>query len=187
MLSFSSSKDDRIAPATLGASLDEAASGSSRHDLSSREAALRPPRALGHARLSQAKPIRQRVPVSAFSRLAVIGVWVWSMVELPAELAADASIVQTFALALSKLCLTLLAGAVLTGSVLARRVFLFICWLSVLAIAPDLPLQFRYDRTGFYLSAVECLMKVLAIVAFALPGLHYKVAFDEHTRLDRHR
>jgi hypothetical protein len=187
MLSFSSSKDDRTAPVTLGASLDEAASARGLHELSSREAALRPPRALRRARLSQAKPVRQRVPVSALSRLAVIGVWVWSMVELPAELGTDASIVQTFALALSKLCLTLLAGAVLTGSVLARRVFLFICWLSVLAIAPDLPLQFRYDRTGFYLSTIECLMKVLAIVAFALPGLHYKVAFDEHTRLDRHR
>jgi hypothetical protein len=195
MLTFSSSKDDRTAPASLGSGLDSSpaearsapAAASGWRELPGREAALRPPRAIRRARMMQARPARLRLPVPALGRLAVIAVWVWSMVELPAELAVDASIVQTFALAFSKLCLTLLAGAVLTGNVLARRVFLFICWLSVLAIAPDLPLQFRYDRTGFYLSAVECLMKVLTIIAFALPGLNCKVAFDDSARLDSHR
>jgi hypothetical protein len=199
MLTFSSSKDDRATPAPLGSSLGSGvdtslgeakpapAAAPGWRELARREAALRPPRAIRRARMVQARSARQRVPVPALGRLAVIAVWVWAMVELPAELAIDASIVQTFALALSKLCLTLLAGAVLTGSVLARRVFLFICWLSILAVAPDLPLQFRYDRTDFYLSAVECLMKVLTIIAFALPGLNYKVAFDDHARLDGHR
>jgi hypothetical protein len=191
MLTFSSSKDDRAAAAPLAAGLDEAGPAAATtpgwRELSRRETALKPPRTIRRARVVQAKAGRQRVPVPALGRIAVIAVWVWAMVELPAELALDASIVQTFALAFSKLCLTLLAAAVLAGSVFARRVFLFICWVSVLAIAPDLPLQFRYDRTDFYLSAVECLMKVLTIIAFALPGLNYKVAFDDHTRLDGHR
>ncbi|RKP46549.1 hypothetical protein [Pararobbsia silviterrae] len=122
------------------------------------------------------------VPGRASSRLAqasVVAVWLWSMVELPAELTVDASIVQTFALAFSKICLTMLAYAVLTGRSYARRIFLFVCWLSILAIAPDLTLQFRVDRTGFYLSAIECALKGLAIIAFALPSLEYKVRFDD--------
>ncbi|CAB3800409.1 hypothetical protein [Pararobbsia alpina] len=193
MLIFSSSKDDRAAPASLGANLDEAAAARAPavspnwRELSRREESTSPSRAIRRACRAQSRPVRLREPVPGLGRLGVMGVWVWSMVELPAELAVDASIVQVAALAFSKLCLTLLAGAVLTGNVLARRVFLFICWLSVLAIAPDLPLQFRYDRTDFLLSAVECLTKVLTIIAFALPGLNYKVAFDDHTRLDGRR
>jgi hypothetical protein len=193
MLTFSSGKDDRTVPAPPGANLRDAvqvhvpAAASGWRERATREAASRPPRAIRRARMARAKPKRPHLPVPALGRLAVIAVWIWAMVELPAELTVDASIVQTFALAFSKLCLTLLAGAVLSGHVLARRVFLFICWLSILAIAPDLPLQFHYDRTGFYLSAVECLIKVLTIIAFALPGLNYKVAFDDHTRLDGSR
>lgn len=121
------------------------------------------------------------------AQAAVIAVWIWSMIELPAELTIDASIVQTFALALSKICMTLLAYAVLMGKGYARRIFLFVCWLSILAIAPDLPLQFRYDRPGFMLSAIECLLKILTIIAFALPSLEYKVRFDDPLHIDSGR
>ena len=178
MWTFSSRDRHRMTRATPGTGLDEVVLAS---DSTLRGQA---PRAVRRAWSARADGVISGRATPRFAQAAVVAVWIWSMIELPAELAVDASIVQTFALALSKICLTLLVYAVLVGKSLARKVFLFVCWLSVLAIAPDLPLQFRFDRTGFYLSAVECVFKVLTIVAFALPSLEYKVAFDDPARVD---
>ena len=173
MWTFSSRDRHRIAPQPLGAGLDKAAAG----DVS---LSARAPRALRRARSARADGMMIAGRTSPrLAQASVIAVWLWSMIELPAELTVDASIVQTFALALSKICLTLLAYAVLMGKGYARQIFLFVCWLSILAIAPDLPLQFRYDRSGFMLSVIECVLKGLTIIAFALPSLEYKVRFDD--------
>jgi hypothetical protein len=187
MLTFSSNEDDRIVQGTPGDSLDETlqAQADARREVASRHATLNAPRALRRARGRQGSRLRAAAP--GLARLSVVAVWIWSMVELPAELTIDASIVQTFALAMSKLCLTALVGMVLMGNAIARKIFLLVCWLSILAIAPDLPLQFHYDRTGFLLSAIECLMKALAIIAFALPGLDYKVALGDRAGFDTGR
>ena len=180
MWTFSSRDDHRAAHQTMGVSPDKTTA----------DATLRgqAPRAVRRARSAHQNGLLTSMRSSPrLAQCAVIAVWIWSMVELPAELTVDASIVQTFALALSKICLTLLVYAVLLGKGYARRMLLFVCWLSILAIAPDLPLQFRYDRSGFYLSAIECLLKALTIIAFALPSLEYKVAFDDSARLDSSR
>ncbi|HTJ95266.1 MAG TPA: hypothetical protein VL424_19395 [Pararobbsia sp.] len=157
-------------------------------DAGDRLHAARAPRALRRAGAARTDGMMMAGRASPrLAQAAVLAVWLWSMVELPAELTIDASIVQTFALALSKICLTLLAYAVLLGKGYARKIFLFVCWLSILAIAPDLPLQFRIDRTGFYLSAIECVLKGLTIVAFALPSLEYKVRFDDPAHANARR
>ncbi len=177
MWTFSSRDRHRVPRHTLSAGLDKTI------EAGDFALAKRSSRSVSRARSARADGMMLPGRTSPrIAQAAVIAVWLWSMVELPAELTVDASIVQTFALALSKICLTLLAYAVLVGRGYARKIFLFVCWLSILAIAPDLPLQFRYDRSGFYLSVIECVLKGLTIIAFALPSLEYKVRFDDPAR-----
>jgi hypothetical protein len=101
-------------------------------------------------------------PLGPVACSLVIGVWVWSLVEIPWELRGDGSVAQTIALLFSKALLAVLVVCTLRGVRGARLVFTFICAVSIVAIGIDLPIEYGVLRTGFYLSLVDCAIKLAA-------------------------
>ncbi|TKC86292.1 hypothetical protein FAZ69_20785 [Trinickia terrae] len=99
------------------------------------------------------------------TRALVVGVWVWSLVEIPWEVRGSESMAQTLALLFSKALLTVLVICALRGVRGARVLFTFVCAVSVIAIGLDLPVEFNVLRMGFYLSIVDCAIKFAAALA----------------------
>jgi hypothetical protein len=98
-------------------------------------------------------------------KAALGAVLLCSLIEAPFEVAASSSGAQAVAVVCSKLLLALLIFFACGRSSLARLIALFVCGASVLAVVPALPGEFRYDQIAFVLSAAECTLKSLAIVA----------------------
>ncbi|MGB8419199.1 hypothetical protein [Paraburkholderia sp.] len=62
-------------------------------------------------------------------------------------------------------------------------IFSFSCGVCVLALAPQLPMEFETFRMGFYLSATECVLKSCVLLTLALHdwptrALHFDVLND---------
>jgi hypothetical protein len=97
----------------------------------------------------------------------------WSLIELPWEISATDTRREFWALICAQFLLAAVVWAVARGAKWARIVFLAICATSVIAIAPNLPLEVRSYPLGAAFSAVECALKLLALLVagFAIPGL----------------
>jgi hypothetical protein len=97
----------------------------------------------------------------------------WSLVELPWEITATDTQRDFWALICAQALLAAVVWAMARGARWARVVFLAICATSVIAIAPNLPLEVRSFPLGAAFSTVECGLKLLAllVVGFAFPGL----------------
>jgi hypothetical protein len=96
------------------------------------------------------------------ARALVACVGVWSFVLIPWEVHGGGGIAPILALLVSKALLVLLVVCTLRGVGGARMLFTFVCAVSVIAIGFDLPLEYAVLRTGFYLSAIDCLLKLAA-------------------------
>jgi hypothetical protein len=100
----------------------------------------------------------------------------WSLIEVPWEIdlagsatgAAMTSGEEIAAVLASKTLLFVIAGLALTGRRVAKYVLLFICLMSVLAMAPEIPVEYAHSRWLATLSAVECLGKLATFVFLAL-------------------
>jgi hypothetical protein len=112
-----------------------------------------------------AKVVRARREVSRAARLSVYIAMIWVWVELPWELLASSTKGQIFAVLVSKLIFLLAAVLTVMGSAWGRYPFLFICGLSVWAIAPALPMEFEKFPLAFILSTGEFASKAAAFLA----------------------
>ncbi|SAK47534.1 hypothetical protein AWB81_00626 [Caballeronia arationis] len=108
----------------------------------------------------------------------------WSLVEVPWEIdisgsaGADgtayassgpmSSPEEIAAVLASKTLLFLIVGLALRRRLFARYVLLFVCLMSVLAMAPEIPVEYAHSRWLATLSAVECLGKLATFVFLAL-------------------
>lgn len=104
-------------------------------------------------------------PLDARTRALVIAVWLWSLVEIPWELPGSDGLAQTLALLVSKALLGLLVICTLRGVRGARLLFTIFCAVSIVAIGIDLPLEYNVLRAGFYLSLVDCAIKLAAALS----------------------
>ena len=111
------------------------------------------------------KVLRARREVSRAARLLVYIATIWVWVELPWELLASSTEGQSFAVRVSKLIFLLAAILTVMGSAWGRYPFLFICGLSVWAIAPALPMEFEKFPLAFVLSTGELVSKAAAFLA----------------------
>jgi hypothetical protein len=112
-----------------------------------------------------AKTVRARREVSRAARLSVYIATIWVWMELPWELLASSTEGQIFAVLISKLIFLLAAILTVMGSAWGRYPFLFICGLSVWAIAPALPTEFEKFPLAFVLSTGELVSKAAAFLA----------------------
>ncbi|MDE1182511.1 hypothetical protein [Paraburkholderia sp.] len=106
------------------------------------------------------------VPLGQWTRWLVIATGVWAVCELPVELWVSQTPLDAGASVIAKLVWISLVTGVMLHSRIARVAYVFLCGLSVMAVAFDLPAEYRLFRLGFYCSAVECLLKGAAFVSF---------------------
>jgi|HubBroStandDraft_5_1064220.scaffolds.fasta_scaffold55266_2 hypothetical protein len=107
-----------------------------------------------------------RLPVS--TRFLIIGVWTWSCVEIPWELAGETDGMRVSAVWSGKVLLSAIAFSTLRGSRIGSMSLIFLCFASVLALSVALPDEYRLWRGGFYLSLVECCLKLITGLTLAL-------------------
>ncbi|MEM5329214.1 hypothetical protein VSR34_21840 [Paraburkholderia sp. JHI2823] len=95
----------------------------------------------------------------AWTRRLVTFSALWALVELPVAYWNAADDVERAALAASTLIWLAIVFRVLKGGATARGIFVFLCALSVLAVAPALPAEYANFPIAFWLSLVECVVK----------------------------
>ena len=90
---------------------------------------------------------------------------IWSLVEMPVELAAvDGDAIAP--LLFSKALLAGIGAGAAWGARWAERIFAFICITSLLAVVPALPSEMTVCPIVFFCSFVECIVKAVAFATF---------------------
>jgi hypothetical protein len=90
------------------------------------------------------------------------------LIELPVELWVSATWREAVALLCAKILFFVVVLAMTRGARWAVAVFVGICVMSVLAIAPTLPGEFQSFSVGAALSTGEVVIKLLALLIVAL-------------------
>jgi hypothetical protein len=104
----------------------------------------------------------------AYSACATCFVVAWSLLETRWELDGNSSAREISAVLVSKSLLLLVAGLCLRGSRAATYAMLFICLMSMLAVAPEISVEYERSPALAVLSAIECAGKLAAFVTIAL-------------------
>jgi hypothetical protein len=115
---------------------------------------------------------RLRAQPSGFSageriyRVLTGAICAWALFEIPLELDPLADASQVAATVIAKL-IWIIAG---TGAIFdakgARLTFAFLSGVSIVAITPSLPFEFRVSTIFFGVSSVEIVMKALSLMLF---------------------
>jgi hypothetical protein len=109
---------------------------------------------------------RQPLPqqANALSRVMATSLWFvlgWALFELPWELLSVDSTRAAAALICAKLLLAILMFVCSRGYTWAQHVLLYVCCLSVVAVAPHLVVEAMVYPIAFVLSTIECIGKVV--------------------------
>ena len=96
--------------------------------------------------------------------LVPVVVFAWSLVEAPLEIFLAQSVGEEAAILFSKGVLGFLTVCVVKQIRAAELSFMFICLLSILAIAPQLVTEIEIFPIAFWLSFVECIFKATAFL-----------------------
>jgi hypothetical protein len=92
----------------------------------------------------------------------------WSLLELRWELDNNSSTREISAILVSKTLLLLMAGLSLRGWRVASYALLFVCGMSVLAMAPEISGEYERSPALAVVSAIECVGKLVAFAFIAL-------------------
>lgn len=118
--------------------------------------------------------IRPSVAQSPFQpRMTVLifAVCWWSLIELLLELGIGGGDTPQFGVVAAVRVAVIVSGLAAVADVrLARSVFLFLCAVSVLAIAPALPLLFDRSVAVSLMSLVECAGKAIFVLMSCASG-----------------
>jgi hypothetical protein len=105
-------------------------------------------------------------PPRAIQWLAA-GVCSWSLMLAPIEAATTDGSTQMWALITAKLMLLGVGCCAIAGIAPLRHIFVFVCAVSVLAVAPALPLTYAVSTVMFALSMVDCGLKSALVWSYA--------------------
>jgi len=109
--------------------------------------------------------------LGTFTQSIVALTAIWSLCELPLEVLASRTPLESAACIAGKLfwlCLSLWA---LCGTRAAKAAFVFCCGVSTFSIATGLAAEQRIFAAGFCLSAVECGLKAAALLLIVWPAM----------------
>ncbi|WP_321932089.1 hypothetical protein [Paraburkholderia guartelaensis] len=104
-------------------------------------------------------------------KASVIVVCGWALIETPLDLGGAINFTTLLALVVSKILMGLFGAAAIVKLRFARQVFMFICGVSVFAIAPALPVEYTRNVLIALCSTVECLGKAACVVSLAFASL----------------
>jgi hypothetical protein len=100
------------------------------------------------------------------TRMAINAICIWSLLEAPLELGMDSSTGNVVGLVAAKTMVLSIGFAARSRMRFARLAFALLCGASVLAIVPSLPLMYKYTPLISLVSAIECALKALYLIAF---------------------
>jgi hypothetical protein len=100
------------------------------------------------------------------TRMAINAICIWSLLEAPLELGMDSSPGNVVGLVAAKTMVLSIGFAARSRMRFARLAFALLCGASVLAIVPSLPLMVKYTPLISLVSAIECALKALYLIAF---------------------
>ncbi|MFM0220719.1 hypothetical protein [Paraburkholderia dipogonis] len=109
------------------------------------------------------KPMHLTWPI----RILVAAICLFSLVEIPLELDPAGGATATLALVTANAIWLGLGAAALRGVRRAFGIFMILCGISLVAIVPGLPDEYRHSTLIFVLSCLECLLKASLLFAWA--------------------
>ena len=119
--------------------------------------------------IARSEQVQTPNKISAGVRLFTIAICTWVLAETPAEFDPLAGVASLAALLLSKAIWLSLGAALLHRVRGAQSIFSVLCCISICAMTPALPYEYRHLSYAFVLSLVDCGLKVgfLACVLFS--------------------
>ena len=112
-----------------------------------------------------------RITLDRITTMTIFCVCGWSLIETPLEIGVSSSNTGLLALAVSKFIVILIGISAIATVRGARAIFAFICGVSVLVIAPALPLVYTRSVEIAVISTVECVLKAACLGALCLSSL----------------
>jgi hypothetical protein len=109
--------------------------------------------------------------VGTFTQSVIAFTAIWSLCELPLEVLSSRTPVESMACIAAKLIWLALTLWALSERRVAKAVFALCCGVSAFYIAMGLAAERQFLVAGFYLSTVECVLKVAACALIAWPLL----------------
>ncbi|WNC92267.1 hypothetical protein RI103_28770 [Paraburkholderia sp. FT54] len=126
-----------------------------------------------------------RITLDRITKITIIVVCGWSLVETPLEIGAFDSHTWVLALAVSKFIVILTGITAIARVRVARAIFAFGCGMSVLAIAPSLPFVYTESVEIAAISTVECLLKAACLGALGLSSFQKQLRKRQRGTADR--
>jgi hypothetical protein len=118
------------------------------------------------------RPPPTRMSLGAMSRILIVMVWIWAMVETRWELFGETSITPIIALFFAKLIFTAIVLGTLRRVPAALVLFSFVCTVSIVVIAMALPRMYTIAPLYFCLELVETILKTAAVIALVFDYLN---------------
>jgi len=106
--------------------------------------------------------------VGFWTKIITMTAVVWTLCELPVEILIARTPPEIIVVVIGRALWISLALCALSSVKLARPVFIFFTALWTIVIAYKLPLEYGAFPVGFFLSAVECILKGMTFLAFGL-------------------
>ncbi|MFM0205022.1 hypothetical protein PQR53_34960 [Paraburkholderia fungorum] len=126
-----------------------------------------------------------RITLDRITKITILCVCGWSLVETPLEIGALNLNTWLLALAASKFIVILIGTAAIARVRGARTVFALVCGISVLAIVPALPFVYTRSVGIAVISAVECVLKGAFLGALCLSSFRKKLRRGRPGAVDR--
>jgi len=108
--------------------------------------------------------------------ILILAVCWWTLIEMPVELGMSAGDRSLPALFLARLIVVVVGLAAIVDVRFSRTIFTFLCGISVLAVAPTLPLQFDDSPTCSLILSIECAIKAVFVLFVCAASLCRKTS-----------
>lgn len=110
----------------------------------------------------------RKIGLSKAQAFLTRSVTIWSICELVLEVMTASTASECLALIIGRSIWISLAIGTMRDHHFTRRIFLFLCGASALAVVVQLPTAFETSKIFFGISLVDCLTKSATLLAFIL-------------------
>jgi hypothetical protein len=118
------------------------------------------------------RPPPMRLSLGTTSKMLIVMVWMWALVETRWELLGETRITPVLALFVAKLIFTAIVLGTLKRVPAALVLFSFCCAVSIIVIAMTMPRMYTIAPLYFRLELVETVLKTAAVIALVFDYLN---------------
>lgn len=118
------------------------------------------------------RPSPTRISLCTISKILIVMVWIWALVETRWELSGETRLMPVIALFVAKLIFTAIVIGTLRRVGVAFALFSFCCAVSIIVIALALPHMYTIAPLYFRLELVETVLKTAVVIALVFDYLN---------------